>query len=83
MAECQLQCCPDDVTSASVCGTVTQLAAVAEEHVRLRRDVRLHDHVLRTAVAPFTLQMCAPSSGSRCPSPFALVLCLKTCGAAC
>ena len=71
-------CCPDNVTSASVRSTFPQLAAVAEEHVRLRRVVRLHEHVLRTAVAPFTMKMCAPSSGSRCPTPFALVLCLKT-----
>ena len=76
------KCCPDNVTSASVRGTFPQLAAVAEEHVRLRRVVRLHDHVPRTAVAPFTMQMCAPSSGSRCPTPYALVLCLKTGGAA-
>ena len=60
---------PDDVTSALVRGTFPQLAAVAEEHVRLRRVVRLHDHVLRTAAAPFTMRMCAPSSGSRCPTP--------------
>ena len=65
--------CPVDASvsllSHGEFGSHLPWSVVPEEHVRLRRVVRLHDHVLRTAVGPFTMQMCAPSSGSRCPTP--------------